>query len=103
MPSTRRLATSKARCPLATCQSGVTNSPFGFGGSREPEQSRPQPGGRDSIPERKVVAIEVDDVKVAHPVIVILRRLDHLCSAFGKFGENTVDIPHKHANSAVAR
>src|SRR6266446_6921596 len=37
MPSTRRSATSKARCHSATCQSGVTNSPFGFGGSRKPE------------------------------------------------------------------
>src|SRR6266487_4825010 len=37
MPSTRRSATSKARCHSATCQSGVTHSPFGFGGSREPE------------------------------------------------------------------
>jgi hypothetical protein len=41
-----------------------------------------------------MIAIEVDDVKVARPIIVILRWLDHLCSAFCKFGENTVDIPH---------
>src|SRR5262249_3485731 len=50
-----------------------------------------------------MIAIEVDDVKVAHPIIVILRWLDHLCAAFAKFGENTVDIPHEHVNSAVAR
>src|SRR5262249_28728196 len=37
MQSTRRSATSKALCHSAKCQSGVTNSPFGFGGSRELE------------------------------------------------------------------
>src|SRR5262245_58481800 len=51
----------------------------------------------------KVVAIEVDDVKVAHPIILVLRGLDQLCPAFGKFGVNTIDILYEHADAAVAR
>src|SRR5262245_22954758 len=53
--------------------------------------------------EDKAIAVEVDHVKVAHAIIVMLRRLDHLCSAFEKFRVNRVDIPHEHADSAVAR
>src|SRR5262245_50527669 len=53
--------------------------------------------------KRQVIAIEVDHVEVAHAIIVILRRLDHFCSAFDKFRVNRVDILHEHADSAVAR
>ena len=35
--------------------------------------------------ERKVIAIKVNHVKVAHAVVVILRRLDHVGSACGQY------------------
>ena len=54
--------------------------------------------------ERKVVAIEVDDIKVAHSIVVVLRWLDHFCSASGEFGVYTIDtLSDEHADAAVAR
>ena len=58
---------------------------------------------RGCLSERKVVAIKVENVKVPHAVIVILRRLDHLGSARGQFGVYTIDIVHEYTDASISR
>jgi len=52
--------------------------------------------------ECKLVAIGIDDIKVAHAIIVVLWWLDYLCSARGEFGVKGIHIFHKDTYSAVA-
>ena len=53
--------------------------------------------------ERKLIAIKIKNVKVAHTVVVILRRLEHFCSARSQVGVHTVDVFHEYTNAAIAR
>jgi hypothetical protein len=50
-----------------------------------------------------LVAIEVDNVKVAHAIVVILRWLDHVCSTPSKFGVDTINVVDENADAAVTR
>jgi hypothetical protein len=50
----------------------------------------------------KLVAIGIEDIKVAHAIIVVLWWLDYFCSARGKFRMKGIHIVHKDTYSAVA-
>jgi hypothetical protein len=52
--------------------------------------------------ECKLVAIGIEDIKVAHAIIVVLWWLDYFCSARGKFRVKGIQILHKDIYSAVA-
>jgi hypothetical protein len=52
--------------------------------------------------ECKVIAIEIDDVKIVHAVVIIVGRLDHLCSVSDKLGVNAIDVVDKHTDTAIA-
>ena len=52
--------------------------------------------------ECEVIAIKVDNIKVAHAVVVILRWFDHVGAALGQFGVHTIHMLHKHAYDPVA-
>jgi len=50
----------------------------------------------------KLISIKIDDIKVAHAIVVILWWLDYVGSARGQFGVDTIDVPHEHADAAIA-
>jgi hypothetical protein len=52
--------------------------------------------------ECKLIAIGIDDIKVAHAIIVVLWWLDYFCSARSEFGVKGIHISNKDAYSAVA-
>src|SRR5205085_1701374 len=53
--------------------------------------------------ESKLVTIRIHHVKVAHPIVVVLRWLNHFCSASDEFGVKGIYIFHKNADAAIAR
>jgi hypothetical protein len=50
----------------------------------------------------QLVAVQVDDIEVAHAVVVVLRRLDHLCAALDELGMHRVDVLDENADGAMA-
>jgi hypothetical protein len=50
-----------------------------------------------------VIAIQIDNVKVTHAVIVILWWLDHVGSARDQIGVHTVDIPDECTDATITR
>ena len=58
--------------------------------------------GRGPHSECKLISIKIDQVKVAHAVIVVLRWLYDPGPARRQFGVDGIDIPSEHADAAIA-
>ena len=54
-------------------------------------------------PVGDAVAVEVDQIEVAHAVGVVLRCFDHLGAAFDQLRVNGIDVSDEHAQAAMAR
>jgi hypothetical protein len=49
-----------------------------------------------------MITVEIDEIKIAHAVIVVLRRFDHLGAAFDQFGVNGINVVDEDTDAAVA-
>jgi hypothetical protein len=49
-----------------------------------------------------MISIKVDDIKIAHAIVIVLRCLDYLRPPRDQFSVDSVDIAHKHTDPSVA-
>jgi hypothetical protein len=57
----------------------------------------------DALPEHQLIAVEIDDVEIAHAVVVIFRRFDDLRAARDELCVNVVDGIDKDAKCRRCR